>query len=69
MEEGDEDKPLKNATVDPNNEKAALRGLGGACDEVSKAISALKSKSDALVEQIDIIGGLTGKNYENAEKL
>lgn len=69
MEEGDEDKPLKNATVDPNNEKAALRGLGGACDEVSKAISTLKAKSDALVEQIDIIGGLTGKNYENAEKL
>ena len=69
MEEGDEDKPLKNATVDPNNEKAALRGLGGACDEVSKAISALKAKSDALVEQLDIIGGLTGKNYENAEKL
>lgn len=69
VDEGDDDKTLKNATVDPNNEKAALRGLGGACDEVSKSISTLKTKSDALVEQLDIISGLTGKNYENAEKL
>lgn len=64
-----DDKPLKNATADPNNEKATLRGIGGACDEVSRAISGLKTKTEALVEQLDTIGGLTGKNYENAEKL